>query len=171
MNKAVHDLPVADDDIKMNRKDYLETFNIALSKHIDITIIDKLDFAPGLNTTEKRSILVKREGFWQTQLRTMNHYGGLNIKDERKLYNSRKAGELANKRAPPVSSTIDKSQSPANHTTTTLADNMPPTLDTHPTHVIRALLPTQHPPSTTHTEEPPTIRRSSRIAQLKTKIV
>ena len=44
------------------------------------------------NTREKRELIEIKEGYWQTQLRTLNRYGGLNKRDDRKNTNKRKAG-------------------------------------------------------------------------------
>ena len=43
---------------------------------------------------EKRKALERAEGRWQTELRTMARYGGLNKKDDRKITN-RKASKLS----------------------------------------------------------------------------
>ena len=40
---------------------------------------------------EKRAALEIAEGKWQTQLRTMTRYGGLNKKDNRKISNQKSA--------------------------------------------------------------------------------
>ena len=60
-------------------------------------IVDKVDFPVDSDTALKRSILEPREGYWQTQLRTLRRYRGLNIKDERKNCNTRKACALTRK--------------------------------------------------------------------------
>ena len=92
----------ADDNANSRSKSFQDKFNAHLSKQIKIIIIDRVDLSsvdecPNLTPIEatraKRELLEIREGFWQTQLRTLERYGGLNKKDERKLTNNR----LANK--------------------------------------------------------------------------
>ena len=57
-------------------------------------------------TSEKRQKIEIREGYWQTQLRTLTRYGGLNKKDERKLTHNRLA-----RKAPKIPSTAPESGS------------------------------------------------------------
>ena len=85
-------LPVPDGS---SRKIYLENFNVELSEQLEVIIIDQVDFPDNCNDTiDKRAFLEQREGFWQTQLRTLRRYGGLNVKDERRNCNTRRAGLL-----------------------------------------------------------------------------
>ena len=59
------------------------SFNTTLSKHLKVILIDKIDFRGNLSQSEKEDILIEKEGFYQTQVKTLNRYGGLNILDSR----------------------------------------------------------------------------------------
>ena len=62
-----------------------------LKSHINITLIDIVDLSDCQTRIEKRSKIERIEGHWQTELRTMQRYGGLNKKDERKIANNKTA--------------------------------------------------------------------------------
>ena len=69
-----------------------ENYNVNISQQINIIIIDKVNLDNCKNTREKRELIEIKEGYWQTQLRTLIRYGGLNKRDDRKNTNKRKAG-------------------------------------------------------------------------------
>ena len=69
-----------------------ENYNISISQQLNIILIDKVDLSNCKNTREKRELIEIKEGYWQTQLRTLIRYGGLNKRDDRKNTNKRKAG-------------------------------------------------------------------------------
>ena len=71
------------------KSESLAHFNEHLAQQIQFTIIDKVNFPPNATTAAKKEIINKAEAYWQTQLRTMKHYGGLNVRDERKIKNSK----------------------------------------------------------------------------------
>ena len=91
---------LVDDTVNMRSKDFQNRFDTHLSNQIKVIIIDCMDLSSADTTKAKRALLEVREGFWQTQLRTLTRYGGLNKKDERKISNKR----LANKFKVTVSS-------------------------------------------------------------------
>ena len=68
-----------------------DNFDSHLGNQIKVIIIEKVDLSLAESTKEKRNLIEIREGFWQTQLRTLVRYGGLNKKDERAISNKRKA--------------------------------------------------------------------------------
>ena len=59
------------------------SYNASLSSHLKIILIDRVDFDKNLSQTEKEDILIQKEGFYQTQVKTLNRYGGLNVLDSR----------------------------------------------------------------------------------------
>ena len=69
----------------------IQLFNKHLGEQIQFSIIDKVDFPPDATTAEKKALIAKPEAYWQTQLRTMKKYGGLNVRDERLVLNSKLA--------------------------------------------------------------------------------
>ena len=57
------------------------------SKSIRVTLIEKVkDLRVTDSTEEKERKCERREAFWQTQLKTLRVYGGLNKRDGRKYY-------------------------------------------------------------------------------------
>ena len=62
-----------------------------LKSQLSIVIIDSVELSDCSTRAEKRDKIAKVEGYWQTQLRTMQRYGGLNKKDERKIANNKNA--------------------------------------------------------------------------------
>ena len=65
-----------------------------LAKQIRVILIEQVDLDSFKTTKEKRVAIEVREGFWQTQLRTLSRYGGLNKKDERSITNKRLAKKV-----------------------------------------------------------------------------
>ena len=65
-----------------------------LAEHINVIIIDQVDLSECKTTKEKRAKIEVVEGQWQTNLRTLIRYGGLNKKDERKISNNRSARNI-----------------------------------------------------------------------------
>ena len=51
-------------------------------------LIEKVDFPDNMTTEDKESILIEREGYHQTQLKTLVRYGGLNVLDSRYIATS-----------------------------------------------------------------------------------
>ena len=78
-------------DASTRSKAFQNKYDEHLSKQIKIIIIDQVDLSSANSTREKRVLIEEREGYWQTQLRTLLRYGGLNKKDERKISNKRSA--------------------------------------------------------------------------------
>ena len=68
-----------------------EAYAKQLAKHLSVTIIDQVDLHECRTRKEKRAKIEIVEGQWQTNLRTLLRYGGLNRKDERKISNNRSA--------------------------------------------------------------------------------
>ena len=96
---------LVDGAVNMRSKDFQNRFDTHLSNQIKVIIIECVDLSSADTTKAKRALLEVREGFWQTQLRTLTRYGGLNKKDERKISNKR----LANKFKAIVSSSSQPS--------------------------------------------------------------
>ena len=61
----------------------------SIKDHFEVTLIDKLDLDIYTTKKEKRAAIEILEGKWQTNLRTLVRYGGLNKRDERKISNKR----------------------------------------------------------------------------------
>ena len=87
----IHSVYAASEVVNTRSKKYLEESNQHLSQQLKVILIERVDLTNIETTAEKRKTIEVREGFWQTQLRTLSHYGGLNKKDERKLHNKRLA--------------------------------------------------------------------------------
>ena len=66
----------------------IASYNSTLSKHLKIILIDQVDFPPNTSTEVKEAALIQKEGYWQTHLKTLERYGGLNILDSRFIANS-----------------------------------------------------------------------------------
>ena len=64
------------------------SFNSSLSKHLKVILIDRVDFDNNTSQSDKESTLVEKEGHFQTHLKTLERYGGLNILDSRFIINS-----------------------------------------------------------------------------------
>ena len=69
-----------------------KNYDQSLSKHIRIIILEKVDVDIGASREQKEAKCEEREGYWQTQLKTLQTYGGLNVRDNRK-YVSRRTQE------------------------------------------------------------------------------
>ena len=61
----------------------------SIKGHFEVTLIDKIDLNIYTTKKEKRAAIEILEGKWQTNLRTLVRYGGLNKRDERKISNKR----------------------------------------------------------------------------------
>ena len=79
----------ADGETNTRSKKCREKFDLHLGSQIKIVLIEYVDLTSCEPTADKRERIEVREGYWQTQLRTLSHYGGLNRKDERKISNKR----------------------------------------------------------------------------------
>ena len=44
-------------------------------------IVDALEFEPEINKVDREKAMEAREGFYQTQLKTLERYGGMNTLD------------------------------------------------------------------------------------------
>ena len=64
------------------------TYTANLKSSINVIIIEKVDFKDAKTKSQKLSILASREGYWQTELRSLKRFGGLNVRDERKISNT-----------------------------------------------------------------------------------
>ena len=71
-----------------NRPQFLSS---DLKSHNNFTLIDVADLSDCQTRIDKRNRIERMEGYWQTELRTMQRYGGLNKKDERKIANNKTA--------------------------------------------------------------------------------
>ena len=105
-------------DVSSRSKQNIDFENENLSKQIKVIIIEKVDLSNVKTTKEKRHLIEVREGFWQTQLRTLSHYGGLNKKDERKITHNRLARNICSFLTKPPTSMI--------HTPSESSTNQPP---------------------------------------------
>ena len=58
-------------------------YDTSLSKHLKIILIEKCTFPDGATQEEREKICEEREGYWQSNLKTLTGFGGLNILDSR----------------------------------------------------------------------------------------
>ena len=86
-----HSLYQAEGAANTRSKLFQDSFDAHLGKQIKIIIVEQVDLSLAESTRDKRALIEVREGYWQTQLRTLKRYGGLNKKDERLLHNKRRA--------------------------------------------------------------------------------
>ncbi len=64
-------------------------YDESLGKCLNVTLIEEVDLGSATTTAEKEAMCEKREGYWQTQLKTLRTGGGLNTKDSRKYVTHR----------------------------------------------------------------------------------
>ena len=57
-------------------------YNQSLSEHLEIIIIEHVDVGGVRESYDRLRICKVREGYWQNQLRTMESYGGMNVRHE-----------------------------------------------------------------------------------------
>ena len=58
-----------------------ESFNRTLSAHLTVIIVDTVDLTPDMSKAERVRAMEAREGFYQTQLKTLTRFGGMNTLD------------------------------------------------------------------------------------------
>ena len=58
-------------------------YTSTLSEHISVTILEQVDVDIELNAQDRLSICKQRENFWQNQLKTLKHFGGMNVREEK----------------------------------------------------------------------------------------
>ena len=63
-------------------------YNLSLSAHLKVILIDQFDFSPNTPVRERERVLEKWEGHYQTNLKTLERYGGLNVLDSRLISKS-----------------------------------------------------------------------------------
>ena len=76
-------------DRTVHKIDYENNIDTTLPKELIVTLIDKVVPDPWDSTESITKKLGKKEGYWQSQLRTLESDGGLNIRNER-LFAKRK---------------------------------------------------------------------------------
>ena len=52
------------------------SYNSSLSTHLSVIIVDDLVFKPEISKSDREKAIEAREGFYQTQLKTLERYGG-----------------------------------------------------------------------------------------------
>ena len=62
---------------------------IKLLVHVRVTLLEIVEVDSKMSKADIEAKCEEREGFWQTQLKTMHIYGGLNKKDSRKYVSRR----------------------------------------------------------------------------------
>ena len=59
-----------------------DMYDDSISGHFSVTLIDTIDFEPGMTTKQKRKAAELLEGKWIDTCKTLELYGGLNSRDE-----------------------------------------------------------------------------------------
>ena len=59
-------------------------YNNSLSSHMNVCLIESVNFEPGMTSAQKEKMCQTRETFWQTQLKCFTRYGGLNKRENKK---------------------------------------------------------------------------------------
>ena len=71
-----------------------ESFNRTLSAHLSVIIVDSVELCSNTSKVERERVMEAREGFYQTQLKTLERYGGMNTLDSNhKLFKSSSAND------------------------------------------------------------------------------
>ena len=83
-------------------------YDRTLKEELEVFIIEQVRVPPCSTTEKKEQLCEGREGHWQTMLRTLTRYGGLNVNDNRvraqkKLYTSSNKYKAGNSTRPPDS--------------------------------------------------------------------
>ena len=60
---------------------YYKYIYSTLRTHLSVIIVDALEFEPEISKVDKEKAMEAREGFYQTQLKTLERYGGMNTLD------------------------------------------------------------------------------------------
>ena len=68
------------------------SFNRTLSAHLSVKVIDTVDLSLIISKVERERAMGTREGFYQTQLKTLERYGGINTMDNN--YNMFKSSNI-----------------------------------------------------------------------------
>ena len=68
-------------------------YDESLCKYIKVTLLEKVQVNPDDNREQREAKCEAREGYWQTQLRTLTMYGGLNKRDNRKYTSLKNQGK------------------------------------------------------------------------------
>ena len=69
----------------------ISAFDNSLSPVLKVMVIDQVKFNKNDSKIVKMRKVKEREGYWQTQLKTLTRYGGLNILDELAIRNRQEA--------------------------------------------------------------------------------
>ena len=67
-----------------------DMYDHSIPGHFSVTLIDCVQFEPGLITKEKRKVIEVLEGHWIDKLKTLELYGGLNSRNEGTISRRRK---------------------------------------------------------------------------------
>ena len=59
----------------------VSSFNTTLSAHLTVKLVDSLEFDDSISKLDREKALESREGYYQTQLKTLERYGGMNTLD------------------------------------------------------------------------------------------
>ena len=65
-----------------------DSYNKTLSAHLKVILIDQFDFCQSTSAKDREKVLEKWEGHYQTNLKTLERYGGLNVLDSRLISRS-----------------------------------------------------------------------------------
>ena len=90
----IHSL-YSDSKANTRTRAFQNKFDDHLSGQIKVILIEKVDLSSCTTTKQKRDLIEQREGYWQTQVRSLSRYGGLNKRDDRKRVNNRQATRKA----------------------------------------------------------------------------
>ena len=80
---------------ELNRNSTNKNYDESLGKQIDYIIVEKVDFKGTTDPGERVKLCQRREGYWQNQLKTLNIYGGMNIRDEQRYQYNRDTSDAA----------------------------------------------------------------------------
>ena len=76
------DIHFIENDHKLDFSDK-NAFDESLAKHLKVIIVEKVAFPDNATQREKEKICEVREGHWQSNLKTLTRFGGMNVLDSR----------------------------------------------------------------------------------------
>ena len=75
----LHPLPMHMPNEMMKKSECQDVYNNHLYEQIEFILTDRVIFPTEASTAEKRALIAKSNGYWQTQLRSINKYGELKV--------------------------------------------------------------------------------------------
>ena len=75
---------LSDDDLHPLDRSSFKSYDESLSKLVDITLIERVEYDAKASKEEVKRICHERETHWHHELRTLSAFGGLNKREDRR---------------------------------------------------------------------------------------